>query len=47
MPRRNRYGPRDVSQASRPKLEHAVNNIIWLVGAIVIILAILSFFGLR
>jgi len=24
-----------------------VNNIIWLVGAIVVILAILSFFGLR
>jgi hypothetical protein len=24
-----------------------MNNIIWLVGAIVIILAILSFFGLR
>lgn len=31
----------------RATLERTVNNIIWLVGAIVIILAILSFFGLR
>jgi hypothetical protein len=27
--------------------DNSVNNIIWLVGAIVIVLAILSFFGLR
>ena len=29
------------------KGETAMNNIIWLVGAVVIVLAILSFFGLR
>ncbi len=27
--------------------EDPMNNIIWLVGAVVIVLAILSFFGLR
>jgi hypothetical protein len=27
--------------------ENTMNNLIWLVGAVVIILAILSFFGLR
>lgn len=27
--------------------EMVMNNIVWLVGAVVIILAILSFFGLR
>ncbi|WP_036241988.1 hypothetical protein [Mesorhizobium sp. STM 4661] len=27
--------------------ERVMNNIIWLVGAVVIVLAILSFFGLR
>lgn len=27
--------------------ENIMNNLIWLVGAIVIVLAILSFFGLR
>jgi hypothetical protein len=27
--------------------DYPMNNIIWLVGAIVIVLAILSFFGLR
>jgi hypothetical protein len=27
--------------------EIAMNNIIWIVGAIVIVLAVLSFFGLR
>jgi hypothetical protein len=27
--------------------EHVMNNIIWLVGAVVIVIAILSFLGLR
>jgi len=27
--------------------EHIMNNIIWLVGAVVIVIAILSFLGLR
>ena len=27
--------------------EHAMNNIIWIVGAVVIVLIILGFFGLR
>ncbi|QPC91921.1 hypothetical protein GA829_15760 [Mesorhizobium sp. INR15] len=30
-----------------PKGRRPMNNIIWLVGAVVIVLAILSFFGLR
>ncbi|MEO8938562.1 MAG: hypothetical protein ABI327_17480 [Burkholderiaceae bacterium] len=29
------------------ELEHHMNNIVWLVGAVVIVLAILGFFGLR
>jgi hypothetical protein len=27
--------------------QNAMNNIVWLVGAVVIIIAVLSFFGLR
>jgi hypothetical protein len=33
--------------SSRLKQEVDVNSIIWIVGAVVIIIAILSFFGLR
>lgn len=29
------------------KMEIGMNNIIWIVGAVVIVLAVLSFFGLR
>lgn len=28
-------------------MEHSMNNIVWLVGAVVIVLAVLGFFGLR
>lgn len=31
----------------KPRKEHLMNNIVYIVGAIVIIIAILSFFGLR
>jgi predicted nucleic acid-binding Zn ribbon protein len=31
----------------RQRVRNPMNNIIWLVGAVVIVLAILSFFGLR
>jgi hypothetical protein len=31
----------------RGRREIAMNNIIWIVGAVVIVLAVLSFFGLR
>jgi hypothetical protein len=34
-------------RASKGKRREIMNNIIWLVGAVVIVLAILSFFGLR
>ena len=27
--------------------EHFMNNVIWLVGAVVIVLAVLGYFGLR
>ncbi len=29
------------------EMEHIMNNIIWIVGAVVIVLVILGFFGLR
>jgi hypothetical protein len=38
---------RDASALSIGCEEHTVNNIVWWVGAIVIILAILGFLGLR
>lgn len=31
----------------RPDMENAMNSIIWLVGAVVIVLFILGFLGLR
>ncbi len=34
-------------RTSDPKKGNIMNNIVWLVGAIVIIIAVLSFFGLR
>jgi hypothetical protein len=45
--KRNLRRRRDVGRSDPSTQELAVNNIIWIVGAIVIILAILSFFGLR
>jgi hypothetical protein len=36
-----------VSPPRVPPTESAMNNIIWIVGAVVVVIAILSFFGLR
>ena len=43
--RRNRRPPRTLSM--RPDLGVTMNGVIYLVGLVVVILAILSFFGLR
>lgn len=41
-----RSGGRFASTPTR-RLDKLMNNIVWLVGAVVIILAVLGFFGLR
>jgi len=38
---------RGIAEPSSREWESIMNNIIWLVGAVVVVLAVLSFFGLR
>ncbi|RUT87661.1 MAG: hypothetical protein EOQ39_11770 [Mesorhizobium sp.] len=47
--RQRLVGPRSPpeARASPGSRREIMNNIIWLVGAVVIVIAILSFFGLR
>ncbi|RUV22399.1 hypothetical protein EOB77_26000 [Mesorhizobium sp. M7A.F.Ca.MR.228.00.0.0] len=47
--RQRLIGPRSLpeARASPGNRREIMNNIIWLVGAVVIVIAILSFFGLR
>lgn len=41
------YAPLAGAFPDRRHVERTMNNIIWIVGAIVIVIAILSFLGLR
>jgi ABC-type Fe3+ transport system permease subunit len=41
------YGPRHEPSVTPQGRTAMVNNIIWIIGAVVVVLAILAFFGLR
>ncbi len=41
------FGPVRLKRGNRAALEALMNGLIWLIGLIVVIMAILSFFGLR
>jgi hypothetical protein len=46
MDRPRRTGPRPVSRATE-RIEEAMNSVIYIVGLVVVVIAVLSFFGLR